>query len=112
MQFDLMQTVQAAGSTAILVEPIAYGAATLSEKFGAQGKVQLTVGVLLGGVLGAAGYIAQVGAPVDFAGWFVLVLFTLIAAFVPAGVYEANKAAAAKGVAKGVIVGNDAEPPQ
>jgi hypothetical protein len=106
--FDLTQTVQAAAQSAIVVEPTVYALTTLAGKFGLSGKGQLAFGVVCGGGFGAAGYIAQVGGPVDFAGWTALVLFTLLAALVPAGVYEANKEAASKGAS----VDTYAEPPQ
>lgn len=105
--FDLVETVQAAAQSAIVVEPTVYALTTLAGKFGLSGRAQLAFGVVCGGGFGAAGYLAQVGTPVDFPGWLALVLFTILAALVPAGVYEANKEAAAKGVS----VGNNAEPP-
>ena len=96
--FDLGEVVKAASQSALIAEPTAYACATLAGKFGLEGKAQLAVGVVIGGGLGAAGYLAQLGTPADFAGWFSLVLFTLLAALIPAGVYEGNKAASRKAI--------------
>ena len=101
--FDLGATVIAASQAALIAEPIAYAFTTLVGKFGVEGKAQLAVGLVVGGGLGLSAYIAQLGAPADFAGWFALVLWTLLAAFVPAGVYEANKAASEKAIENTVI---------
>lgn len=98
--FDYAETIQAAAQTALIVEPTVYGLTTLAGKFGLEGKGQLAFGVVLGGAFGAAGYLAQTGTPVDFAGWLALVVFTVLAALVPAGVYEANVRAAEKGANK------------
>ena len=94
--FDLPATVQAAAQSAIVVEPTVYALTTIAGKLGLNGKVQLSFGLVLGAFLGAGSYIAQIGTPADFAGWFALVLFTILAAVIPAGVYEANKSAAIK----------------
>lgn len=48
--------------------------------------LSLTVGLLLGG-----GYQYSLGAPVDFAGWFALVVFGLGLGLVASGLYDAAK---------------------
>jgi uncharacterized membrane protein len=97
--FNLADTFIAAGQTAIVVEPSVYALTTVAGNLGLSGRAQLAFGLVLGGGFGLAGYVAQLGWPGDFAGWFALVIFTLLAAIIPTGVYEGQKNAAAKGAA-------------
>ena len=98
--FNLADTFNAAGQTAIVVEPTVYALTTISGQAGLTGRAQLFFGLILGGAFGLAGYVAQLGWPIDFAGWFALVIFTVLAAIIPTGVYEAQKKAAEKGALK------------
>ena len=51
---------------------------TLYGRFGIQGRAQLALSLLTGFVLGVIVMIADLGVPVDFAGWVALVLYGLI----------------------------------
>lgn len=62
-----------------------------SEKFGAKGRVQLGIAILLGLVFGFGYMSAANGFPVDFAGYFTYIVFGLAMGIVPSGIHDELK---------------------
>ena len=73
---------------------VVMGLTFLAGKFGATGKLQLGISVVIGFILGL-GYMLINGVPVDYAGWFTAVIFAFAMALLPAGIYETFKEAVA-----------------
>jgi len=94
--FDLKEFIQAAAVNTTVLLPIIMALVTLYGRFGIQGKAQLGLSLLTGFVLGVVVMIADLGVPVDFAGWVALVLYGLIPGLVASGVYETGKGIAAR----------------
>lgn len=94
--FDLVEFIQAATVNTAVLLPIVMALVTLYGKFGVQGKAQLALSLLTGFVLGVIVMLADLGVPVDFAGWVALVLYGLIPGLVASGVYETGKGIAAR----------------
>jgi len=90
-EFDMIAFLSAgkenAGAVIFLVLVLTYVAGL----FGAKGKVQLVCALVIGALLGAAFQVASVGTPVDFTGWFWLVIYALVMAVLPVGAYEFGK---------------------
>lgn len=96
--FDLKEFIQAAAVNTTILLPIIMALVTLYGRFGIQGRAQLALSLLTGFVLGVVVMIADLGVPVDFAGWVALVLYGLIPGLVASGVYETGKGIAARAV--------------
>ena len=69
------------------------GLATFYGKLGLAGRAQLAAAFVTGLLAGGAFQVASVGMPVDFTGWFYVVLSAILMGLMPSGVYEAVKAA-------------------
>lgn len=89
--FDLKEFVQAAAVNTAVLLPVVMALVTLYGKFGVQGKAQLALSLLTGFTLGVIVMIADLGLPVDFAGWVALFFYGLIPGLVASGVYETGK---------------------
>jgi hypothetical protein len=69
---------------------IVIGLVQFIKGFGLEGNIVKGVSLLVGLLLGAA-YQYTVAIPVDFAGWFQLVVFGLGLGLVASGLYDANQ---------------------
>ena len=69
------------------------GLGTFYGKLGLAGRIQLAAAFVTGLLIGGGFQIASVGLPVDFTGWFYVVLSAILMGLMPSGVYEAVKAA-------------------
>lgn len=100
MEFDpvsyLTTGAPQAPAVIFLVIALTYGAG----KLGAQGKIQFGISAALGFILGGGLQAAAHGFPVDFAGWFWLVVYAGIMALSPSLLYDQAKAIVEKSVDK------------
>ena len=96
MQFDLVHLLDAAVKNAAILVPTVIALTTLYGRFGLSGKWQLLGSVATGFLLGVGAQVSAVGTPVDFAGWFALLLFGLIPGLVASGLYETGKQVVSK----------------
>ena len=68
------------------------GLVELTKALGVKGNWLILESTLLGALLAVGGKIAASGVPVDFAGWFSLIILGLVAGLSASGVYKvANK---------------------
>lgn len=93
---DFLQFIESALPVVGFLTPLVMGFVQLLGKLGVQGVWQLIASALTGLVLGILAMIAQLGVPVDFAGWFGYVIVGLVTGLTASGVYEAVKHAASK----------------
>ena len=96
-EFDMLAFLTAGRENAAAVIFLVLALTYLAERFGAHGRVQLGIGMGLGFVLGAGLQAASLGWPADFAGWFWLVVYGMVMAVLPSGLYDLGKAVAEKG---------------
>lgn len=69
---------------------IVIGLVQFIKGFGLTGNIVKAMSLLIGLLLGG-GYQYSLAAPVDFAGWFALVVFGLGLGLVASGLYDANQ---------------------
>lgn len=93
MQFPEFLDVAVNGVPLALV---VMGLTFLYGKFGASGNLQLGLSFATGLLFGVGYMLALSGVPVDFAGWFGVIVFGVAMGLLPAGIYESFKAAAVK----------------
>ncbi len=85
---DLIQT--ATDNSASLIT-LVLALTTIAGMFGLAGKAQLAFALTLSVLLGGGAQIAEIGMPMDFAGWFALLIYGLVVAAGAVGVYETGK---------------------
>jgi len=85
---DLIQTAQ---TNSINLVGLVMALTTIAGMFGLAGKGQLAFALGLGILLGAGAQIAEIGTPIDFAGWFALLIYGLVVGASAVGVYETGK---------------------
>jgi len=85
---DLIRTAEA--NSASLVG-LVMALTTIAGMFGLAGKTQLGFALTLGILLGGGAQIAEIGVPIDFAGWFALLIYGLVVGASAVGVYETGK---------------------
>jgi hypothetical protein len=61
------------------------------KRFGVSGNALLGSSMGIGAVLGVGYQISQTGTPVEFSGWFAIVLYGLVMGLIASGVYDALK---------------------
>ena len=101
MEFNLVQFLDAALKNGALLVPAVIALTTLYGRFGLKRRWQLLGSVATGFLLGVGAQVSAVGTPVDFAGWFALLLFGLIPGLVASGLYETGLHIASKENASG-----------
>lgn len=83
----MFETIVVAGIPLLVV---VIGLVQFIKGFGLSGNVVKGLSLAIGLVLGG-GYQYSLAAPVDFAGWFALVVFGLGLGLVASGLYDANQ---------------------
>ena len=68
--------------------PIILGLVELVKRLGLKGNVLIIVSMAVGLLMGAGNYIATLGLPADFAGWFALAVGGLGYGLVASGIYD------------------------
>lgn len=94
--FNLLKFVETAVQNASALIPIVIAIGTLLGRFGLEGKAQLGATIGVGFALAASAQIAELGVPVDFPGWFAVLIFGLIVPLSAVGVYETGKSLAGR----------------
>lgn len=68
--------------------PIILGLVELVKRLGLKGNVLIIVSMVVGLLMGAGNYIATLGLPSAFAGWFALIVGGLGYGLVASGIYD------------------------
>lgn len=90
MLLDLKSFVDASVAGIPLIAVVMGLVTWVSQAFGLQGRWLLVVSMLIGLVLGGAFQVSQ-ALPVDFAGWFAVVIYGLALGLIASGVYDTAK---------------------
>lgn len=89
--FDLIQFLLKGGELAPAVIFVTLAFTYVAGQFGLAGKGQLAFSLVLGAALGGGLSVAASGVPVDFAGWFALIVYAGVMAVTPSRLYEMGK---------------------
>ena len=98
--FDFTKFFEAVEGNAAIVMLIILGLVTVWGKLGLTGKLQLLSSLGTGLVIGSLFMLAALGFPVDFKGWFSVIVYGLGMGLVASGIYETGKELTAKTAAK------------
>lgn len=90
MAYDLSTVLKAFAEGSPLVL-IILALVTWLGQAGVTGRAQFFAGAAIGFATGVLFLIAELGAPTTFGGWFYLVLYGLVFAMAPSGIYETGK---------------------
>jgi len=108
-EFDILEFLSAGKSNAAVVIFLVLVLTYLAGRFGAQGRVQLGISLVLGFLLGGTFQAAATGWPVTYAGWFWLVIYALVMAVLPFLVYDLGKDLVEKTLRKSPVAAEAAE---
>jgi hypothetical protein len=81
---------------------VVMGLVTLWGELGLKGRAQLVSSFITGLLIGGLYQLAELGVPVDFAGWFALAIFGLGLGVVTSGLYETAGKLVRKAIAQPV----------
>jgi len=93
---SFLEFIESALPVVGFLTPIVMAIVTILGNFGVAGKWQLLSSAIVGLILGVLSMIAQLGVPVDFAGWFGYVIVGLVTGLTASGVYDTVKKATEK----------------
>ena len=107
--FDIFAFLSAGKDNAAVVIFLVLVLTYLAGRFGAQGRVQLGISLVLGFVLGGTFQAAATGWPATYEGWFWLVIYALVMAVLPFLVYDLGKDIVEKTLRKSSVAAETAE---
>lgn len=107
--FDLIQFLLRGGELAPAVIFVTLAFTYVAGQFGLAGKGQLAFSLVLGAALGGGLSVAASGVPVDFPGWFALIVYAGVMAVTPSRLYEMGKGIVDKALGRAFILGEDDE---